>query len=93
MGAAITTPEASVREAALMMKQTDSGVLPVGDSDRLVGMITDRDIVVRAVADRKWADILVRDVMTPEVHYCFDDEELIDVAKQMSDYMYVVFQC
>ena len=74
-GAAITTPEASIREAALMMRQVDAGALPVGENDRLIGMITDRDIVTRAVADGQWAKTPVRDVMTPEIQYCFEDEE------------------
>ena len=84
-GAAITTPEASIREAALIMRQVDAGALPVGENDRLIGMITDRDIVTRAVADGQWAKTPVRDVMTPEIQYCFEDEELIVVARRMSE--------
>jgi CBS domain-containing protein len=78
-GAECTRPDATLEEAAERMKALDVGSLPVCDNDRLVGMLTDRDITVRSTAqgedptrDR------VRDVMTPEVIYCFEDE---DVAK------------
>jgi CBS domain-containing protein len=84
-GVAITTPQTSVREAAIMMKESDAGALPVAENDRLVGIITDRDIVVRAVADGKWASTLVREVMTPEIHYCSDDDDLNVVAQRMGE--------
>lgn len=85
VGVTITTPQTNVREAALMMREAETGSLPVAENDRLVGMITDRDIVIRAVANGKWADTPVGDVMTPEVHYCFDDEDLNIVAEKMGD--------
>ncbi len=82
----ITAPNQSIREAARMMKEIDAGFLPVGEKDRLVGMITDRDIAVRAVAEGKGPDTSVRDIMTQEVHYCFEDEDLETVADhQMSE--------
>jgi CBS domain-containing protein len=67
------------------MAELDTGVLPVGEGDRLVGMITDRDIAVRAVAQGKGPDATVRDVMTPEVRYCFEDESLDDVVRNMGE--------
>ena len=79
----ICAPDHSIREAAKAMKDTDAGFLPVGENDRLVGMITDRDIAVRAVADGKSCDTPVREVMTTDVHYCFEDEELSDAASKM----------
>jgi CBS domain-containing protein len=80
----IATPDQSIRDAARMMVQIDAGVLPVGKDDRLAGMITDRDIAVRAVAAGKGPDTPVGDVMTKDVKYCFEDDELEDVAEEMA---------
>lgn len=82
----ITSPDQSIREAARMMAQIDAGVLPVGENDRLAGMITDRDIAIRAVAAGKGPDTPVRDVMSQEVKYCFEDDDLEDVAQEMAEY-------
>jgi CBS domain-containing protein len=82
----LATPGQSIRDAAKMMAEIDAGALPVGENDRLIGMITDRDIAIRAVAQGKGPDTPVRDVMsTQQVLYCFDDEDLDHVAKNMSD--------
>ncbi|MET0681312.1 MAG: CBS domain-containing protein [Burkholderiales bacterium] len=81
----VANPEQSIREAAKMMAELDAGVLPVGAGDRLVGMITDRDIAIRGVAKGKAPDTPIRDVMTDDVKYCFDDEEVDDVARNMAD--------
>lgn len=78
-------PDQTVEETARLMCDADIGCLPVRDNDRLVGMITDRDIAVRAVACGKGPDTAVRDVMTAEVKYCFEDEDLDDVALNMGD--------
>lgn len=79
----LTKPDETIEEAAKSMARIDSGVLPVADGDRLVGMITDRDIAIRAVAMGKGPDAKVRDVMTTEVKYCFEDEDLDHVAENM----------
>jgi CBS domain-containing protein len=81
----IANPEQSIREVAEMMGRLDAGAMPVGDNDRLVGMITDRDIAIRGVALGKGPDAKVRDVMSAEVKYCFDDEEVEDVLGNMGD--------
>jgi CBS domain-containing protein len=81
----VANPEQSIREAAQLMAELDAGVLPVGADDRLVGMITDRDIAVRGVARGKVPDTPVREVMTADVKYCFDDEEVDHVARNMAD--------
>jgi len=81
----IASPDQSIREAARMMADIDAGVLPVGENDRLVGMITDRDIAVRAVAAGKGPDTPIREVMSAEVKYCFEDEDLDEVARNMAD--------
>lgn len=81
----IANPEQSIREVAQMMGRLDAGVMPVADNDRLVGMITDRDIAVRGVALGKGPDAKVRDVMSREVKYCFDDDDVEDVLDNMGD--------
>ena len=67
------------------MAELDTGVLPVGEGDRLVGMLTDRDIAVRAVANGKGPDAKVRDAMSPDVKYCFEDEDLDDAVRSMGE--------
>jgi CBS domain-containing protein len=81
----IASPTQSIQEAARMMAELDAGVLPVGDNDRLVGMITDRDIAVRAVAAGLPTDTPVSKVMTCEVKYCFADDDVEEVAHNMGD--------
>ena len=78
-------PDQPIREAAQFMLRTDAGSMPVCDGDRLVGMLTDRDIAVRAVAQGRGPDTPVREAMTDHVDYCFDDEEVEQVALKMSD--------
>ena len=78
-------PEDSICDAAQLMADHDIGVLPVGESDRIVGMITDRDIAVRAVAQGCGPDTKVRETMSKDVMYCFEDEDLEDVARNMGD--------
>jgi len=81
----IAAPDDTIRHAAAAMAMLDAGVLPVGEKDRLVGMITDRDIAIRGVAEGKGPDTPVRDVMTPDVKYCFDDQEVGEVIRNMGD--------
>src|SRR5689334_2391513 len=81
----IATPGQPIRDVARMMAEIDAGALPVGENDRLIGMITDRDIAVRAVAQGKGPDTPVREVMSTEVLYCYEDDELDRVAKNMGD--------
>lgn len=80
----IANPNHTVREAARKMAEIDAGALPVGENDRLVGMITDRDIALRAVAEGKGPEALVRNVMSADVCYCFEDQELSEVAANMA---------
>ena len=83
----VASPGQTIREVAGIMAEIDAGVLPVGDNDRLVGMITDRDIAIRAVAQGKGPDTPVREIMSSDkVLYCYDDEELDHVAKNMSEH-------
>jgi len=80
-GVQCISPDATLQEAAAKMKSLDIGPLPVCENDRLVGMITDRDITIRATAEGETPkNIRVRDVMTPEVIYCFEDALVEDAA-------------
>ena len=83
--AQLTSPDDTLRHAAQMMKECDCGVLPVADGDRLIGMITDRDIAVRGIADGKGPDARVRDAMTDEVMYCFEDEDIQHICQNMAE--------
>jgi len=81
----MVNPDQSIMDAARMMADCDCGVLPVADNDRLVGMITDRDIVVRGLAEGKSNDTRIKDVMSPDIKYCFEDDDIDDVAANMGD--------
>ena len=81
----VAKPDQPIQEAAQFMLRADAGSLPVCDGDRLVGMITDRDIAVRAVAEGRGPDTLVQEAMTDHVDYCYDDDAVEDVAVRMSD--------
>lgn len=81
----LANPTQTIQEAARMMAELDAGALPIAQDDRLVGMITDRDIAVRAVAEGKSPDTPIREIMSPEVLYCFDDQELKDIARNMGE--------
>jgi CBS domain-containing protein len=82
----VVSPDDTVENAAILMARINSGILPVLSGTRVVGLITDRDIVVRAVAAGKpVAACTVGDVMTEDVHYCLKDHTVEDVAKRMGD--------
>jgi CBS domain-containing protein len=81
----LTKPRQHIQAAAKVMAEIDAGALPVAERDRLVGMITDRDIAVRAVAAGKGPDTPVREVMSWDVRYCFEDEDLDHVAHNMAE--------
>ena len=79
-------PETTLRDAARMMRETDCGALPVvGPDGYPIGVVTDRDITIRAVAEGKSPTTKVGDVMSHEVLYCFDDQELDDIAQNMAE--------
>jgi CBS domain-containing protein len=82
----LADPAMTLRDAATLMRDGDFGILPVGENDRLVGTITDRDITVRAVALGKDPNqTAVRDAMSSGVRYCFDDQTVDDAAQVMAD--------
>jgi len=79
-------PDANLQEAAAKMKSLDIGPVPVCDNDRLVGMVTDRDITVRATAEGEDPKVIrVRDIMTPEVVWCFEDEDVGEASRKMKE--------
>ena len=78
------SPDATLVEAAEDMKSLDVGILPICENDRLIGTITDRDIIVRAIAEgRNPQTTKVRDVMSSKIIYCFDDQNVEDAAGMM----------
>jgi len=85
-GVEVIDPDGTLQEAAARMKSLDVGMLPVCDNGKLEGMITDRDITVRAIAEGEDPTIIrVRDVMTPDVFYCYDDQLVSDAARLMQE--------
>jgi len=79
-------PNTRLKDAALRMRDDNCGALPVGENDRLIGMVTDRDIAVRGVAEGRPASAKVRDVMSEKVFYCFDDNDVAEAARLMSEH-------
>lgn len=82
----LASPTMNLGEAARLMRNDDIGILPVADDKGLVGMVTDRDVLIRGVAeDRDPADTEVREVMTDEVLYCYEDQPAEEVAANMGE--------
>jgi CBS domain-containing protein len=83
----VIRPDDTLRTAAKMMADYDVGALPIGENDRLVGMITDRDITVRGVAQgRDPEKTTVREAMSGRVLYCFEDDDIAEVARKVGDW-------
>lgn len=79
-----TDPDAPVADVAERMRKDDIGALPVGENDRLIGMVTDRDIVLRGFIERKDPlQMTARDVMSEPIVYCRDNEDLDDAVRIM----------
>ncbi len=81
----VARPDHTIEEAARMMLAIDVGLLPVGDDDRLLGMISDRDIAVRGIGAGKGPATAVGEIMSPDVRYCFADEDTAHVARNMGE--------
>ena len=80
----VARPEDTLRDAAETMARIDAGSLPVCDGRRLLGIVTDRDIVVRGLAKGLGADSSITQVMTEGVEYCFEDDDLVEVSDKMA---------
>jgi len=78
------SPDTLVTALAKKMRKSDIGVIPVGENDRLIGMVTDRDITVKGVANGKdLSKLTARDVMTKGVIWCRDSDDVADAARTM----------
>ena len=79
-------PDTRLSEIARIMRDADVGAVPIGENDRLVGMVTDRDIVCRGLANgRDWSSMTARDVMTEGIVYCTEDQSLEDAISMMQE--------
>lgn len=82
----VVSPTDSLQSAAFLMRENDVGLLPVGENDRLIGMLTDRDITIRAVAEGlSPEETEVQQVMTSAVEFIFDDYPVEEAARYMSE--------
>ena len=81
----VISPDMTIRDAARKMRDGDFGMMPVGEDDRLIGTISDRDIAIRAVAEGKDAGTSVRDVMSEGVAWAYEDDSVEEATKIMSE--------
>jgi CBS domain-containing protein len=84
-GVTVVSPEQPLQEAARLMADLDVGSLPVCDGRRLLGIVTDRDITVRAIAAGRGVDTPVREIMSGEVIYATSDQPVEDVMREMAE--------
>ncbi len=82
----VISPDETIREAAQHMLKGNFGMMPVGENDRMIGSISDRDIAIRAVAAGKDASTKVREVMSEGIYWAYEDDSVADVAKLMSEH-------
>jgi CBS domain-containing protein len=82
----VISPDMSIKDAATKMRDGDFGMMPVGEDDRMIGTLSDRDIVIRAVADGMDADTKVRDVMSEGVAWAYEDDSVENAAMIMSEW-------
>lgn len=79
-------PDSPVAQVAQQMRDMDCGFMPLAENDKMIGMVTDRDITVRAIAEGKDpANTPARDIMTPKTYYCFDDQDVEEVCNNMGE--------
>ncbi|HEY8571629.1 CBS domain-containing protein [Phenylobacterium sp.] len=81
----VARPQDSIQSVARKMAEIDAGAMPVCDGERLQGMVTDRDIVVRAVSEGRSFETPISEVMTPDAHYCYDDDDIRAAADRMAE--------
>src|SRR6267378_3606232 len=79
------SPDTPVTELAKLMRGRDIGAIPIGEDDRLIGMVTDRDIVCKGLAQESFdaRRAMARDVMTPGIHCCREDDDLTKAVRHM----------
>jgi len=80
-------PDTPVIDLAKLMRQHDIGAIPIGENDRLIGMVTDRDIVCKGLAEDSFdaRRATARDVMTPGIHCCREDDDLARAVRHMEE--------
>ncbi len=82
----VVTPDTSLAACAKIMRDQDIGFIPVGENDRLIGMVTDRDIVINCIANgANPQTTTARDAMTAKTYYCFENDQADDVVQNMAD--------
>lgn len=80
------SPDENLKKAANQMRTHDYGFLPIGEDDRLIGVVTDRDIIIRAVSEGKDPNTTkLRDIMSKGIHYCYETDSLEQIAKKMEE--------
>ena len=81
------SPDIPVTELAKLMRDHDVGAIPIGENDHLVGMVTDRDIVCKGLAQQDFdaLDTMARDVMTAQIHCCREDDDLARAVRHMEE--------
>jgi CBS domain-containing protein len=86
-GAHWVSPDTPITDIAKMMRERDIGAIPIGENDRLIGMVTDRDIVCNGLAKNGFdaRDTTARDVMTPGIHCCSEDDDLAEAVHHMGE--------
>lgn len=79
-------PDSPIAQVAQQMRDIDSGFMPLAENDKMVGMITDRDITIRAIAEGKDpANTPAREIMTAKTYYCYDDQDIEEVCNNMGE--------
>lgn len=79
-------PTASLKEAAVKMQELDCGFIPIGENDKLIGAVTDRDMVIRTLAKGKDPNkATLRDIMSEHIEFCFEDDDLSKAVNHMKD--------
>ncbi len=82
----VLKPDNSLQTAAQLMSELNVGAIPVCEGEKLIGMVTDRDIAIRGVAYGKNINkTSIKEVMSPDVHWCFEDQQIEEVSEKMSD--------
>jgi len=81
----VARPQDTIQSVARKMREIDAGVIPVCDGDKVQGMVTDRDIVVRAVSEARSFETPVSEVMTADVEYCYEDDDIAQAADKMAE--------
>lgn len=81
----VGSPDDTLGSIAKLMVELDAGVIPIGENDRLVGMITDRDLAVRGLAEGRGPESKVRELMSSDVRYCYDDDSVENVLRNMGE--------